>query len=109
MNSLNHQDCIDACNRCADACDHCAASCLKEQDVQKMARCIALDMDCAAICRLSASLMARDSEHAAAICALCAKACDACAKECGSHQMDHCQVCAAACKRCADACRAMAH
>src|SRR5690242_19857369 len=43
--------CIDACNACADACDHCAAACLAEDDPKPMARCIALDMDCAAMCR----------------------------------------------------------
>lgn len=44
-----NQTCIDACNACAVACDHCAAACLQEADVKSMARCIALDMDCAAI------------------------------------------------------------
>lgn len=42
-----HQSCIEACNDCADACDMCAAACLQEQDVKAMARCIALDIDCA--------------------------------------------------------------
>src|SRR5690606_12883154 len=39
--------CIKACYDCAAACDHCATACLAEQDVGMMARCIALDMDCA--------------------------------------------------------------
>jgi len=46
--------------------------------------------------------------HAAAICALCEKICQACADECGKHKMGHCQECAAACKRCAEECRTMA-
>ena len=58
------QSCIEACNDCADACDHCAAACLQEQDVKMMARCIALDVDCAQICRLAASFMARGSQFA---------------------------------------------
>lgn len=49
------QSCIDACNGCAVACDRCAASCLKEKDLHAMARCIALDMDCAEICRLASA------------------------------------------------------
>lgn len=100
--------CIDACYASAAACDHCAASCLQEQDIKPMARCIALDMDCAQVCRLAASLMARGSEFASALCTLCADICAACGDECGKHSMDHCQQCAQACRRCADECRRMA-
>jgi len=100
--------CIEACNACATSCNHCAASCLEETDVKMMARCIALDMDCAAICALAAAAMARDSEHAKAICGLCATICDSCGDECAKHQMDHCQDCAKACRACAEACRKMA-
>lgn len=101
--------CIQACDACAAACDHCAASCLQEHDVRAMARCIALDMDCADICRLASAFMARGSESAAAICRLCADICDACGRECGKHAMDHCRECAEACMRCAEACRRMAN
>ncbi|MBK4738824.1 four-helix bundle copper-binding protein [Noviherbaspirillum pedocola] len=108
MANQQYASCIEACNACASACDFCAASCLQEQDVKMMARCIALDMDCAQICRLAAGYMARGSEHAKAICRLCADICQTCADECGKHQMSHCQECAAACKRCAEECRRMA-
>lgn len=108
MDTLDFQSCIDACNACANACDHCAASCLQEEDVKMMARCIATDMDCAQVCRLAASLMARGSEHAAAFCRLCAEVCRNCGDECAKHDMDHCQQCAAACKRCAEECEKMA-
>jgi hypothetical protein len=99
--------CIEACNACAGACDHCATACLQEPDPKPMARCVALDIDCAAACRLAAGAMARDSELASEICALCAQVCDACGDECGKHDMDHCKACAAACRRCADECRRM--
>lgn len=102
------ESCIEACNACATACDHCAVSCLQEQDVKAMARCIALDMDCAEICRLAAAYMSRGSEMASAICQLCADVCEACGDECAKHQMGHCQECAQACRRCADECRRMA-
>jgi hypothetical protein len=102
------ESCIEACNACAAACDYCAASCLQEPDPKAMARCIALDMDCAQICRLAAAYMARSSEFASAICQACADVCDACADECSRHQMQHCQECAQACRRCADECRRMA-
>ncbi len=102
------ESCITTCNECADACDHCAVACLDEKNVADMAGCIKLDMDCAAICRLAVSYMARGSDFAQEICELCAQVCDDCAEECGRHQMDHCQQCAEACRRCAEACRKMA-
>lgn len=102
------RSCIEACNACAVACNHCASSCLREKDVQKMARCIALDMDCAEICRLATAYMARGSELAGAVCEMCAEVCDLCAKECERHDMDHCRECAQACRRCAEECRRMA-
>lgn len=108
MAQHQYQSCIEACNLCADACDYCASACLQEQDINAMARCIALDMDCAQICRMAASCMARDSEFASTICQICANVCEACGDECAKHQAAHCQECAQACRRCADECRRMA-
>jgi hypothetical protein len=85
----------------------CSSACLHEQDVKMMARCIALDIDCAQLCRLAAGAMARGSEVSALICNACAAICDMCAEECGKHQMQHCQDCANACRRCATECRRM--
>ena len=101
------QTCISECLACAAECDYCAASCLAEQDVRTMAHCIMLDMDCAQLCRLAASYMARDSEFAPAVCAMCAEVCEACADECAHHSMAHCRMCAEACRRCAAECRRM--
>ena len=108
MPHQKYNACIEACNSCALACNHCVASCLQEQDVKMMARCIALDMDCAQICTLAAAAMARDSEHAKAICAVCADICQSCGEECAKHAMEHCQECAKACHRCVKECRKMA-
>ena len=108
MAHRTNASCIEACNACADACDHCAAACLQEQDVRAMARCIALDMDCAAVCRLAAGSMARGSECMKQVCALCADVCQRCGEECAKHPMDHCRECAEACRRCAEECRRMA-
>lgn len=103
-----NQSCIEACYSCAVACDQCAAACLQEQDVKVMARCISLDLDCAAICRTAAELMSRNSGSSKELCLLCAKVCDECSVECSKHPMDHCQECGVACKRCAEECRRMA-
>ncbi len=108
MAHQQYESCIEACHACASACDHCAVSCLREQDVAAMARCIALDMDCADICRTAAASMSRGGEMAGAICQLCADVCEACGDECAKYQMAHCQECAQACRRCADECRRMA-
>ena len=100
---------LRACNDCATECLKCATACLHEADSRPMARCIALDLECADLCQLAAASIARGGEHVHAICALCAKACRSCATECDKHDMDHCKRCAEACERCADACLAMAH
>jgi hypothetical protein len=73
-----------------------------------MVRCIQLDHDCAAMCRLAAEMMSRGSEFAREICALCASICQACAEECSKHSgMEHCKECADRCFRCAEECRGM--
>ena len=105
----HYSACVEACNRCAAACDHCATACLSEPDPKRLAHCIALDMDCADICRSPVGYMSRGSVHAYALCQLCADICDACADECSKHPMDHCRECADACHRCADECRRMPH
>ena len=53
MAHQQYASCVEACNRCAAACDHCATACLSESDPKPLAHCIALDMDCADICRLA--------------------------------------------------------
>ena len=108
MTSNRFSECIDACYRCADACDHCSVACLSEDNVKEMERCIRLDMDCAAVCRLTAEVMARESECHIMVCRLCEKICTACAEECGKHQHEHCQNCAQQCRECAQLCQKMA-
>ena len=97
-------DCIAACNECATECGSCFSHMVGKDSPNE---CPACCIDCAALCRLSADAMARNSPFAKEICALCAKACDRCAEECGAHDMEHCKRCAEACRRCAAACRAM--
>lgn len=107
---MHEQDrsCVEACTACALVCNHCATACLQEPDVKMMARCIALDIDCAAMCELAAGAMARGSECAKTFCATCAEICGQCAQECGKHKAGHCQDCAEACRRCANDCQRMA-
>lgn len=99
--------CIQQCNLCAVACDYCVAACIGEPDPKPLARCAALDLDCAEACRLAVAYMARGSEAARAVCEFCAERCEACGEECVVHAVkhDHCRDCAEACFRCAEECR----
>ncbi|WP_175821422.1 four-helix bundle copper-binding protein [Burkholderia sp. BCC0419] len=103
-----YDNCMAACDACAHACDTCAAACLAERDVHALAGCIALDIECAQLCRFASGAMARRSAFAPRICGLCAHACDLCAAECSRHAHEHCRRCALACEACAAICRAMA-
>ena len=107
MGFHEYQKCIDACLKCAATCNHYTSSCLTEQDVKMMAKCIRLDMECSALCYAAAQLMSLGSDHAKAICKLCAEACKACAEACGKHENEHCKECVDACNKCAEECAKM--
>ena len=107
MGQERYQSCIEACNACVNSCDRCATACLQDDDVEMMVLCILEDLDCAAVCRMAAGYMARDSRYARNVCDLCASICETCAEECARHPQPHCQICAQACRRCADECRRM--
>lgn len=100
-----YQSCIEACLKCASVCNFCASSCTKESDVQHMAECIRLDMECAVMCYTAAQLMSIGSIRVREVCKICADVCDACANECAKHDNDHCRMCAEACRQCAQECR----
>ena len=73
---------MEALNNCTAECNQCATACLDEQDVKMLAKCIKLDIDCAGICTLTATLIARGSEHGRHLLKECAEVCNACAEEC---------------------------
>jgi len=104
MNNNNLQ-LITILAECALACNNCSTACLEEKDIQKMAECIRLDMDCAQICAVTAAFVGRNSDHAKHLLKECAEICRKCADECGKHSdMEHCKTCAEACRNCANAC-----
>lgn len=106
INTQQYQECIEACLTCATESQACASFCLKD-DASMMARCIQLNMECAAICYATAQLLSLGSEFASELCRICADVCDACAKECGRHEPDHCQRAAVDCRACEEVCRKM--
>ena len=106
MSHEQNQRLIAVLSNCVLKCNHCTTACLDEQEVKMLARCIKLDIDCADICQLTISLIARGSEHGYHLLQECAGICNACAEECDKHKhMEHCKRCAEACRDCADACK----
>ena len=108
MSHEKFQKQINALFECATMCEHCSSSCLEEEDVKMMAGCIRLDRDCADICRLTATLLSRGSEHGIHLLKECIEVCESCAKECKKYtRMQHCKQCAEACDKCVDVCSEM--
>lgn len=99
-----NQEIINQLNECAAECNHCYSECLNEKDVTMMARCIELDRECSDICQLTASMLARGSEHSLQLLKLCADICNTCAEECEKHDNEHCIRCSEVCYRCAESC-----
>ncbi|MHB8761963.1 MAG: four-helix bundle copper-binding protein [Coriobacteriia bacterium] len=99
---LELADCEVTCTLCADAC-------LSEPHVQMLAKCIALNLECADTCAATARTLSRFGFAEPSVTRLqveaCREACGACARECDRHQdMEHCQLCAEMCRRCEQAC-----
>lgn len=105
MAMLPYAGCIRICDDCAAQCEFCAAACLREANPAALSRCIALALDCAALCRQASRFMAHGSELARELCELAARAGLECAAECAQHPGDPCQECARICRHCAAACR----
>jgi hypothetical protein len=103
-----YRSCIDACSECVEACEMCMNLDLKEEKMKPLETCIRTNRDCADICALAVKFMSRDSSEAPRICGVCAEICDACARECERHELEHCKICAEVCRRCAEECRSMA-
>jgi hypothetical protein len=106
--------CIDAAFACAGACMTCADACLSERQIETLLACIRTDLDCAAICTATGSVVARAKAGASrqvleGQLAVCIAACRACGDECRRHAAmhDHCRICAETCDACVAACNDM--
>lgn len=103
-----NQKCIDICNQCAQACYECFAACLNESDMQARKSCLALLVECAGMCQMSAAHMSMGGQFAKEHCGVCALVCEKCAQECSMFKDAHCTECAQICQVCADECNSMA-
>ncbi len=106
--------CIDACFNCVETCTACADACLSEDKVDRLVACIRLNLDCAAVCGATGSILARANKAGMrqlleAQLTTCIAFCRGCAGECNRHAEahKHCRVCAEACLACAQACDEM--
>jgi hypothetical protein len=101
---------VETLNQCATVCTICADACLAEQHVQQLVRCIRLNLDCADICRTTASVLMRlnqpDPNVLRSLIQACQAICQSCGTECQQHaQMhEHCRICAESCQHCAQLC-----
>ncbi len=101
---------IEECFACAATCAGCADACLGEEDVEKLVRCVRLNLDCADACDSTGRIATRQTELDVGVLRVtleaCAAACHACGEECERHaeHHEHCRFCAGACRRCEQAC-----
>ena len=97
-------ECIALCYRCAAACDHCVAACLRQTDAEEMSDCISLNQQCAALCRVTAQLLASQSELSEQLCTINSMACQLAGWASQKYQHDHCQRSAELSLQCAEMC-----
>ncbi len=105
MVKASYQAAADATARCRQSCETCHYNCCLPNG---SAECGRLCLDCAEICRVTETLLARGSQWAPKMAALCAEVCDACAAQCEQSSSEYCAACAQACRECARLCREIA-
>ena len=108
-NDKAHEECLKACNSCADHCAEAFHHCVREVASGKKEHAVALRLvaDCEGFCRLSSSMVARQSPLMAYACTACADACRDCARECDKFDAPTMKECAEACRACETSCRTM--
>ncbi len=108
MAKIRDERVIESLAKCVADCHRCIQACLASPDLDRLARCIKLNMDCAEMCELTARFIARDSENTFQVRDECEEICLYCAQECEKHAyIEHCRICAEACRECAKTCRVL--
>ena len=98
---------------CAASCSACADACLGEESIDRLRKCIRLNMDCASTCADTAALLCRPGSSVQSFLELqlqaCVEICQACGDECQMHAKyhEHCKACAEICFNCMEVCRRM--
>jgi len=102
--------CAQACSDCQRMCASCTQHCAHQVSEGKKEHLATLKscQDCADVCAVAASIVARGGPYTADICKLCADVCAKCATECEKFATDtHMKMCADECRKCEAACRKM--
>lgn len=106
--SKDMAQCAQECLTCHSICLTTVQHCLEKGGKHATPGHIRTLMDCAEICRTSASFLLRGSRFHARTCAVCAEVCRACEESCRAIGDDAMmQQCAEACRRCAESCQRM--
>lgn len=109
LTGTNFKKATETCLACATACESYLDTCLGDDgNVGSQTEGIRKAMDCATICRVTATLLARGSGIATDQCRVCIEACLRCESECGRAHGAEAKDCARACNQCEDALRAIA-
>lgn len=100
------QEAIQTCLDCSRICMDTVFLHLNRGDANLSVDQFRMLLNCAEMCRTSASFMQRGSPLHGRVCSVCAEVCEACADSCA--QADGLDDCIEMCRRCAKSCRSMA-
>ena len=105
---MTRRECIDSCLKSHRMCLETARYCTEKAGAHVAPAHLALLLDCAEMCQMTANSLLRSSPQHGVICGACAQLCEACAKDCDTFSGDDQMTsCATTCRDCARDCRAM--
>ena len=105
---MPHANLLQTVHHCAAICDHMITHLLHHEDVSRRKHQLELLRDCADVCHLTSSFLARNSHIDRAMAQICAHICETCGNECAKYHDQHSQHCARICLQCAQECRQFA-
>ncbi|CAH0498993.1 four-helix bundle copper-binding protein [Novosphingobium sp. CECT 9465] len=109
MGAMNFDAYVDKCMAAHRQCVETATYAIGQDRSAESAKRIAILLDCAELCQVTANSMLRKSSQHALLCEACARLCENCAEACLSKDSDAVmRNCATICRDCARACRDMA-
>lgn len=104
--AMTPKECVESCVRTHAMCLETARYCTEAGAPHAAPAHLALLLDCAEMCQMTANSLLRRSPQHAVVCGACARLCEACARDCdavagGDERM---RRCAATCRECARDC-----
>ncbi|AWI12611.1 hypothetical protein B4064_1172 [Caldibacillus thermoamylovorans] len=108
MATMHPTNLINIIQHCATTCDHMITHLTNHEEMNNRRLQLQLLRDCADICHVTASFIARNSHLNKMMAQICAQICEACGNECSKFNDRHSQHCAQVCYHCAQECRSFA-